>query len=40
MYAVVQSKIDAEMRAVYRETKKVDEDYQKWDIVYADEAGN
>jgi hypothetical protein len=25
------------MRAVYRENKKVDEDYQKWNIVYADE---
>jgi hypothetical protein len=40
MYAVVQSKTDSEMRAVYRETKKVDEDYQKWDIVYVDEAEN
>jgi len=36
MYAVVQSKVDAENRAVYRENKKVDEDYQKWNIVYAD----
>jgi hypothetical protein len=26
------------MRAVYRENKKVDEDYQKWDIVYLNEA--
>jgi hypothetical protein len=26
------------MRAVTRENKKVNEDYQKWDIVYVNEA--
>jgi hypothetical protein len=35
-YVHVYGKTDAEMRQVYRENKKVDEDYQKWDIVYAD----
>jgi len=25
------------MRAIYRENKKIDEDYQKWDVVYIDE---
>jgi len=36
-YTNVYGKTDAEMRQVYRENKKVDEDYQKWDIVYIDE---
>jgi len=40
MYAVVQSNVDAENRPVYRENKEKDEDYQKWDIVYADEVDN
>ena len=39
-YAHVQSKTDSEMRATYRENSKKDEDYQKWDIVYVDEAMN
>jgi len=37
-YAVVQSNVDAENRAVHRENNKKNEDYQKWDIVYVDEA--
>jgi hypothetical protein len=39
-YVNVYGNTDTEMRQVYRETTKKDEDYQKWDIVYADEAPN
>jgi hypothetical protein len=36
-FAHIASKTDTEMRQTYRENSKKDEDYQKWDIVYADE---
>lgn len=37
---VVQGNHDSEGRAIYREHTSKDEAYQKWNIVYVDEAGN
>jgi hypothetical protein len=38
-YAHIQGKTDTEMRATYRETTRNNENYQLWDILYVDAAG-